>query len=748
MNDRITEKLQNIAMKKKIFFILLISILSFEHSARASGGGSPPPAPTPPAADNDPGMPALCTMGDGSTTSMQGKMNDKVVNNRVYQTWKLHKNSDGSFINGGDASFDSAANQCGAMGGELDPDAMAIQDPNNFGTGPLRDKNTNIISGMNNALKLSTILFTYITDAAGNPARLFQKDTGKYSVIELDSSGKISDSSLQNLSTIQLSSPLNIPAILEKAQEIASSGKKKIDVDAVKAQLAGIQELSKMYRKNLSNVTNWLADLSKLSYDDLSKSIQSISEYLQSVTVGDADIANQKLKDIVGMYKKLIPTLNNAKIVTDRARPVFDAMTDIAKKIPGADPEGTENMVLAPEKYTIIQRLISDSVGGNQSTLRIFYYIVREWMEKMTNFGNKISQLQSTKGNFVPLLDSNISKLTLAVSNLVQIRSNFEATLSASAKTGPEDTDGKVHAAYTKLQNSIENAVNTLSKLQSDLGSKKNITDPNFQNAIAAQNERLAKLIPSITEYQKYEQSMPDLVKNSYQKAQNKHSAPLDKTIKESNINMDGLKKTLQPVLDKITAQQDATADWKNSQSNMTYYVENLTKNSKTLADLLQKEQDSQTKNLIARQQTLVQTALDNQKVVEQRVGLSGINQDVIGAKDIIKQLTPVSVATMDPHSIQAATVQYDKDKSPIPLIQKYTELFELIRKLRANLLQDIVMLKAMDQNDLSVKTLLTLATQLSGAKIVPGSMCAFLQSYGFLPLNARGLSAQIQAIP
>lgn len=87
-------------------------------------------------------------------------------------------------------------------------------------------------------------------------------------------------------------------------------------------------------------------------------------------------------------------------------------------------------------------RLVSQSLGNDQDTLKIFYNL--EVMNaQLQILKANVKNDTSVKGRFIPNVDIKISNFLKKINKFKETRSSFESKLKQSAKKG-QDTDGTV----------------------------------------------------------------------------------------------------------------------------------------------------------------------------------------------------------------------------------------------------------------------------------------------------------------
>ena len=434
--------------------------------------------------------PALCTTADGKTQSLVGKVLDPAPSQAMLKTgiyWKggkFYQKNPGDLFSSIDYMglpfYSDIIQTCSKLQGEVDEGAMALNYPGNFGLGEFKEKNLLYIQSLTDRLYMHRLIPLYNLDDTGVPVRVFQKDLGVYPVLQLDSTGTITDDSIETVSTLSTNGKsLAIAHMMNKAKKFSLT---KVTVGMIQAQLEGIQKLSMLYKNNITNTKAWLSGLKQYTYDGIDQDMKTLSTYLSKARVGN-DADKNHLKIMIELCNKIATTLNSIRVIKDRVRPIIDDMMNTSKNIPGSEPSSISEMVKKPKKYTLPFRLIFDALS-DLNLVKLFFE-VDIWSTEVIKFQEKLKELKSVTSNFIPNLDKKITDLTKKITNIPQKKSKFEKILNSSSQKGTgTDFDGTVRNSFDELQAYIMDIVQSYEKIITLIESAQSIKDDTFQSNI------------------------------------------------------------------------------------------------------------------------------------------------------------------------------------------------------------------------------------------------------------------------
>lgn len=618
---------------------------------------------------------------------------------------------------------------------ELDPEGTMDVFSDLFGFGQERVDNLKLFSDAKTKRGAYKFLFVYGTgvDKSGKPTALrIKRDDQHYALFGLgdDTNKIITDESLSDVSNLMINQKitLNEARIASNVDDLVNS-KSTIKKALVMQQVHGLNQLIALYANNTENAKNWLVGLKGIGkYEDLNTQAKTIANFLNSATIGSANLDKTKLQDIDKMNIAFSETINKLRLTKDKINSLFVQMNTVANAIPGQAPTTIDDMVKDPKKYTIIFRLISDALDNDQNAIKIFYAL-DDWIAKSQSFTYRINQLKGVKGNFLPKVNGQISTIIKSLDAVKTTRINFEKSLKTSIAAGKGDVNNEVHVAYDKLRQSIANLGKMNTDLQTLIDSAKTIEDPQFKASLETEKARLTPVATEITALLAYsEKEMPQAMSAAYETGQNKANQPINATIADATTHIAQLEAALKPTIDKLNANQDANQTYAAAKGQITAAIDFLMGDQTKLQKLATTVADPQLKTVITT--TLSNIDLEKARItqIEQAVSGSMMN-DHIAKADAIK--ASVTLATGD---FKKAYNQYVADKrtgnpSTANVMQEYNKIYNTLQQVVPLLKTDLATMAATDKRKPAV-------TAYVGPKTVGSSLAYMVQSAANLLIN------------
>lgn len=707
-------------MNKIIFTLFVIITLITNNTRAASQDNNSAPSTSP--TEFDTGILAKCVKSNGETYTLEN-VNNPVFNGKVYNAKILHQTPPNKQILNTNNIIEWTVDGCKNSGDELDAFASRDASPQEFGEGPIRIANLNLIRDIKLKKKAHYFLFIYITAPNGSPSKYFHVDTKSYAVIGLDSSGKMDDNNLRDVSGLRIiSGPFNMNYILQNIQDVSDGGMIRIDTNALKAQFEGIQQLGYLYTENINNAKNWLSGLKNIGrYEDLNNQAQAITTFLNSITLGSVGIDKENFQYIDRMNSDFYMKINKLNLIKANILSIFNQMNTIAKSMPGTEPPSLAEMFKDPKKYTLVWRLISDALDRDQNAIDIFYAL-DDWTTQSQAFTDRINQLKGVQNNFLPKVHTQINTLIQKIDAIKDERTNFEKALKNSISVGKGDVNNVVHTAYDTLKQDITNLNKMNSDIQTLINSGKTIKDDQLQASLATEVARLGQVIPEIKSLLDYgTHQLPQAMSAAYEPAQNKANQLVNETITEVNTLIPQIEATLKPIIEKLKANQDASQIYGAAKDQITATLNTLIGDKTKLDQMAPSVTDRQLKNIITTTQSTIETEKSRVAQVEQLVANNAINDHLAKAEAIKASFNSATGEFRKAYN-QYVAAKRTGAPSATPVMQEYTKIYNLMQEVVPLLKADLETMSPADKRKLAI-------TAYVGPKIVGTSLAFIVQT-------------------
>ncbi|GAJ46091.1 hypothetical protein HE1_00413 [Holospora elegans E1] len=485
-------------------------------------------------------------------------------NGTRYFSHKFYRDPDTDLARDNLVVFDYCKNQKK----EVDLDHMYLMAPTKFGADLNKQKASfDFLQQKRKEHKGNLYIPLSVLDNQGNPQRLQDDSSKTYIVLNIDNSGIMSSENLKKISDIRLDKRfLAVDAMISKAQEISLSGN-KISVEGLGAQLKGIQDLGDLYTANISAVSMALGSIKQYSYTSLSENVRKIMEYFPNAEIGNANTENTYLRQMTAIYNTSLEQLSAIKSQKDKVRVHLDAMNEIAKKIPGEEAKNLDEFITNPKKYTIPFRLISDSLGGDNGLVRLFY-TCDQWEADLKNLGEKVNQLQSVHANFIKNTTNKIDDLNKSIKDYSDKKRIFERFLEKAITEGTAETFNTfIDAPFKALEDQNQKINTDYSKIVQSIEKIQNVQDPNFQSKLAQTRNTLNLSLQEIQNIAAYQKTLPTLIQDAYSKIVFLKIKNFKDLETDANQNIVKLNDLVKPVIEAITKEEDAKPLWQNVQA-------------------------------------------------------------------------------------------------------------------------------------------------------------------------------------
>ena len=669
-----------------------------------------------------------------------------------------------AFINDVPDRIAWAINSCTALGAdqEFDPEALTEFGKWNYETFAGKEdvvwKNLQSFLETKRNNKAFKYLLLYAFQGGKGNLRVATKqedNSYRYIVLTLDEKEQIiTDNAIGTALSVLIDRGMYLDGgrIGQNITDLQKSGI-PINPEKVRQQIDSMNQLIVLYNNNKDKFKNWGMHFKDVlsnkdvnasnntnvykytSYAKLTQDIQSIKEFISYNQVGASNV------DKAGFEAKIA--------LVDQLDAFFSKLLIAKKSIPSDIEEMNKQSQAMPGqgggRYAAQYKLVSYVLGDNDA-VNVFYNL--EAMSTDVQTARNTFQANSAVNNtFLPDLDKKISAFIQEINIINTKRNNFESNLNKSIKKGgKQGDDGIVRQSLDELETAIGKLEKSYNRLQTMFQKANTVQNARFKDILENQRKRLdpnGTLKTTMDGWIAYKNNMRKMVSEAYQNAQAAILKPITNITDPMNSTIATLGTTLEPVVNKLNANQDATAEYLKIQPSIQPLINLLIGSNEKLVKLEPTIQDPNQKNMITTAKNTIATEIANVQRIVSTVTTMAIAAHINSATQIQTSLTAAN------GEFKQALATYTKNKGPTDgIVKLYNTLLGNVQALLGLLTADLQTLAKMDQKDTFVVQSTQKAKQYTASKVSANSLQYLLYNYGTVPLTKLGIQVQALAVP